>query len=103
MTTFDDRERAFETKFAFDAEQEFKAEARRNKALALWAADLLGHRGEAAEAYARTMLHEELKQPGGSAIIDHLASDLSSKVSREDVSAKMAELMRMSQDASTAP
>ncbi len=42
MTTFNDRENAFETKFAFDAEMQFKAEARRNKLLGLWAAGLMG-------------------------------------------------------------
>ncbi|NDH02760.1 MAG: DUF1476 domain-containing protein, partial [Marivivens sp.] len=52
MSTFDDREKAFEDKFAHDAEMQFKAEARRNKLLGLWAAELLGKSGEDANAYA---------------------------------------------------
>ena len=50
MTTFDDRENAFENKFAHDAEMQFKAEARRNKLLGLWAADLMGKSGDDAAA-----------------------------------------------------
>ena len=53
MTTFDDRQSAFEGKFAHDAEMQFKAEARRNKLLGLWAAGLLGKSGDAALDYAR--------------------------------------------------
>ena len=47
MSTFDERESAFENKFAHDAEMQFKAEARTNKLLGLWAAEILGHEGEA--------------------------------------------------------
>ena len=50
MTTFDDREQAFEKKFAHDSEMQFRAEARRNKLLGLWAAELMGRTD--AEAYA---------------------------------------------------
>ena len=53
MSTFDDRENAFESKFAHDAEMQFKAEARRNKLLGLWAADLMGKSGDEADAYAK--------------------------------------------------
>jgi hypothetical protein len=52
MTTFDDRENAFEAKFAHDSEMQFKAEARRNKLLGLWAAGLMGKSGDEAAAYA---------------------------------------------------
>ena len=52
MTTFDDREKGFETKFALDQDQEFRAMARRNKLLGLWVAELLGKTGADAEAYA---------------------------------------------------
>jgi hypothetical protein len=52
MTTFDDRENAFEAKFAHDSEMQFRAEARRNKLLGLWAAELMGQSGDAAAAYA---------------------------------------------------
>ena len=53
MTTFDKREEAFEKKFALDEELKFKAEARRNRLLGLWAAEKLGITGEAAATYAR--------------------------------------------------
>ena len=52
MSTFEDRENAFENKFAHDAEMQFKAEARRNKLLGIWAAELMGKSGDAADAYA---------------------------------------------------
>ena len=51
MTTFDDRERAFETKFAHDADMQFRAEARRNKLTGLWAAELMGKTGDDAAAW----------------------------------------------------
>ena len=54
MTTFDEREKAFENKFEHDMELQFKARARRNKMLGLWAAGLMGKSGADAEAYART-------------------------------------------------
>jgi hypothetical protein len=53
MTTFDKREEGFEKKFALDEEQKFKAEARRNRMLGLWAAEKLGITGDAATAYAK--------------------------------------------------
>ena len=56
MSSMDDRERAFETKFAHDAEMQFKAEARRNKLLGQWAAELLGKTGAAAEEYAKSIV-----------------------------------------------
>ena len=61
MTTFDDREQAFEAKFAHDEEMRFRAEARCNKMLGLWAADLLGHTGDAAERYAADVVTADLK------------------------------------------
>ncbi|NBT51387.1 MAG: DUF1476 domain-containing protein, partial [Marivivens sp.] len=60
MSTFDDREKAFEDKFAHDAEMQFKAEARRNKLLGLWAAELLGKSGEDANAYAAEVVKADL-------------------------------------------
>lgn len=102
VTTFDDRERAFETKFAYDAEQAFKEEARRKKALALWAAELLGHRGEAAEDYAQTLVSQDLKPEAETKLMECLTQDLASMVSRADISAKMAELMRQSQNSQSA-
>ena len=63
MTTFDKREEGFEKKFAVDEELKFKAEARRNKLLGLWAASLLGRSGEAAAAYARDVVAADFEAP----------------------------------------
>ena len=63
MTTFDDREHAFEAKFAHDSEMQFRAEARRNKLVGLWAAGLLGKSGAAADEYALTVVRSDLQAP----------------------------------------
>jgi hypothetical protein len=68
MTTFDKREEGFEKKFAVDEELKFKAEARRNKLLGLWAASLLGESGEAAAAYARDVVAADFEEIGGGAV-----------------------------------
>ena len=68
MTTFDKREEGFEKKFAVDEELKFKAEARRNKLLGLWAASLLGEQGEAAAAYARDVVAADFEGAGGGAL-----------------------------------
>ncbi len=94
MTTFDDREKAFENKFAHDAELKFKAEARRNKRLGLWAADLLGHQGDAAEAYAKSVIVADLEVAGDSDVLDKLTRDLEGKVGRAAIRDKMLEFMR---------
>ena len=69
MTTFDKREDAFENRFAHDAELQFKAEARRNKLLGLWAAGLLGKTGAAADAYAKDVI-AALKAAGLRTVLD---------------------------------
>ena len=74
MTTFDDREKAFENRFAHDQELFFRAEARRNHDVALWAAGLLGRRGEEAENYAAAVLAVAL-EAGGEAVIGKLRQD----------------------------
>ena len=64
MTTFDKREEGFEKKFAIDEEQKFKAEARRNKLLGLWAAAKLGMSGDAASAYAKEVVAADFEEAG---------------------------------------
>jgi hypothetical protein len=64
MTTFDKRKDAFESKFAHDAEMKFRAEARRNKLLGLWAAGLLGKTGADADAYAKEVVAADFEQAG---------------------------------------
>jgi len=93
MTTFDDRENAFENKFAHDAEMQFKAEARRNKLLGLWAAALLGKSGDDAQAYAREVVKADFEEAGHEDVVRKVAADLGDKSSPDEIRAKMAELM----------
>lgn len=92
MTTFDDRERAHEAKFAHDAELNFKAEARRNRLLGEWAAGLLGKSGDEARAYALTVVTSDFTEPGDEDVFRKLAADLEGKADEEAIRAKMVEL-----------
>ena len=76
MTTFDDREQAFENKFAHDQEIEFKATARRNRLLGLWAAGLMGKSGADAEAYAKEIVLANFEKPGDNDVLHKLMKDL---------------------------
>jgi|HubBroStandDraft_3_1064219.scaffolds.fasta_scaffold02137_2 hypothetical protein len=76
MTTFDEREKAFEDKFQHDMELQFKARARRNKLLGLWAAGLMGKSGDAAEDYARDIVMADFEKPGGHDVLHTLMHDL---------------------------
>ena len=76
MTTFDDRESAFENKFAHDAEMQFKAEARRNKLLGLWAAGLIGKTGDAALDYAREVIKADFQEAGDEDVYRKVAGDV---------------------------
>lgn len=78
MTTFDKRKDAFESKFAHDAELQFKASARRNKLLGLWAAALLGKAGAAAEAYAKEVVAADFEKPGDHDVFHKIRSDFDS-------------------------
>ncbi|MBC7739435.1 MAG: DUF1476 domain-containing protein [Candidatus Saccharibacteria bacterium] len=93
MTTFDDRETAFESKFAHDADMQFRAEARRNKLLGLWAADLMGVTGDAAAAYAREVVAADFDEPGIEDVVRKVAADLGDKATADQIRAKMADLM----------
>jgi len=94
MTTFDKREEGFERKFALDEELKFKAEARRNRLLGLWAAEKLGIAGEAATAYAKEAVAGPFAEAGDSAVIARVASDLKAKgVAEDDIRSRMTELM----------
>ena len=79
MTTFDKREEAFEKKFALDEEQKFKAEARRNRLLGLWAAEKLGISGDAASAYAKDIVAAEFSEGGDDAVVRKVMDDLAAK------------------------
>src|SRR5438552_10871305 len=79
MTTFDKREEGFEKKFAIDEELKFKAVARRNKLLGLWAAAQLGLTGDAASAYAKTIVAAGLEAAGDSDLTHQVIRDLAAK------------------------
>src|SRR4029077_7913812 len=76
MTTFDEREKAFEHKFEHDMELQFKARARSNKLLGLWAAGLLGKSGAAAKNYARDIVMADFEKPGDHDVVHTLMRDL---------------------------
>jgi len=93
MTTFDDRESAFENKFAHDAEMEFRAEARRNKLLGLWAAEMMGKKGPDAEAYAMEVIKSDLEEAGHEDVVRKVSGDLGDSATPDEIRAKMAELL----------
>lgn len=96
MTTFDDRERGFEANFARDEELEFKAAARRNRQLGLWAGEKLGLSGEALDAYVRDVMRSDLKEKGDEDVFQKVVGDLDAKragVQPHEVRAKMTELL----------
>jgi hypothetical protein len=76
MTTFDDRERAFETKFAHDEEMKFRVIARRNKLLGHWAASLMKLSPVEAEAYAKDVVRADFEEAGDEDVIRKLLGDL---------------------------
>lgn len=76
MTTFDERERAFETQFARDQEMQFKITARRNKLLGAWAAEKMGLSPAEAEAYARDVIRADFEVAGDSDVVKKLLGDL---------------------------
>lgn len=76
MTTFDERKDAAEKKFAHDAELEFKANARRNKLLGLWAAEKLGKSGTDAEAYAKSVVMADFEEAGDDDVLRKVKKDL---------------------------
>ncbi len=93
MTTFDDRENAFENKFAHDAEMQFKAEARRNKLLGLWAAGLMGKTGDEAAAYAVEVVKADFEEAGDEDVYRKVAGDLGDLADEATIRAQMKELM----------
>jgi hypothetical protein len=93
MTTFDDRENAFESKFAHDSEMQFRAEARRNKLLGLWAAGLMGKTDEAATAYALEVVSADFEEAGDEDVVRKVVADLAGKASADEVRAKLKELL----------
>ena len=79
MTSFDDREKSYERKFALDEELAFKSSARRNKLLGLWAAEKLGLSGDDAQAYAREVIKADLEEPGEEDVFRKVRADFDEK------------------------
>jgi hypothetical protein len=96
MNSFDKREEGFEKKFAHDEELRFKATARRNRLLGLWAADKLGLKGAEADAYAKEVVVSDLEQAGDHDVFKKIRKDFDTKgVSQSDhqIRRTMDELM----------
>jgi hypothetical protein len=96
MTTFEDREKGYERKFAHDQELKFRATARRNKMLGLWAAEQLGLSGEEAQAYAKEVIKADLEIPGDDDVFRKIRRDFDAKsVEKSDhqIRSKMVDLM----------
>src|SRR5262245_17683461 len=94
MTTFDKREEGFEKQFAHDEELRFKAVARRNKMLGLWAAGVLGKSGADAEAYAKEVVLADFEEAGDNDVLRKVAKDLQPKgVTDQQIRTQMTELL----------
>ena len=96
MTSMKDREEGFERKFAHDEELRFKANARRNKLLGLWAAEKLGISGDAANAYAKEVVMADFEEAGDNDVLRKVQKDLEAKgmaMSEPDLRRAMTELM----------
>ena len=91
MSTFDDRQKGFEAKYAHDAEMQFKAEARRNKLLGLWAAEKLGHADP--EAYAKEVIAADFEEAGDEDVYRKIAGDLGDKADEAEIRAQMSQLL----------
>lgn len=96
MTTFEDREKSFEKKFAHDQELQFKAQARRNKLLGLWAAEKMGMSGADADTYAKSVVKADFDEPGDEDVFRKVQADLKGKgvtVADKDLRSAMEELL----------
>ena len=93
MSTFDDRENAFENKFAHDAEMQFKADARRNKLLGLWAAKMMGKSEEDATSYVKEVIKSDFEEAGHEDVVRKVAGDLGDKSNTDEIRTKMDEFL----------
>lgn len=96
MTNLSDRERGFEAKYELDKEQAFKAQARRNKLLGLWAAEKMGIDGDAADAYAKEVVVADFDEPGDDDVLRKVLDDFNGKdvaIDRDALRLKMDELL----------
>ena len=96
MSNMQDREKAFEAKFALDEELRFKAEARRNKLIGHWAAGLLGKTGDDAEAYAREVIAADFEEVGHEDVVRKIKADFDAAGvarSEDEIRVQMIELL----------
>lgn len=96
MSQFEDRQKGQEAKYAFDAEKKFKAEARRNRLLGIWVAELLGHTGDAANAYAAEVVAADFEEAGDEDVFRKVSGDLRAKgvsIGDDVIRQKMAQLV----------
>jgi hypothetical protein len=96
MTTFDDRERSFEKKFALDQDLKFRAESRRNRMLAEWAAGIMGLTGAEVDDYVKAVRKADLLEKGDDDVLRKVVKDLADKGvprSAAEVRAKMTEFL----------
>ncbi len=93
MTTFDEREKGFERKFALDEEQKFRAVARRNRLLGEWAAAKLGKTGEDVTAYAKEVVASDFAEAGHEDVFQKVRGDLPASVSDDEIRAAMDQFL----------
>ena len=93
MADMKDRKDAFESKYAHDAQMQFKAEARRNRLLGLWAAEHLGKTGDEAAAYAKEVVKADFEEAGDEDVYRKVKGDLGDKLDEATLRAKMSSLM----------
>ncbi|MGF1609412.1 MAG: DUF1476 domain-containing protein [Kiloniellales bacterium] len=101
MTTFKDRERAFEDKYKHDQELQFRVDVRRNKLLGLWAAELLGRSADEAEAYAKEVIAADFEAPGDADVVRKVLGDLETQgieMSEHRLRKKMDELLALAKE-----
>ncbi len=101
MTTFDDRERAFEDKYKHDQDLQFRVEVRRNKLLGLWVAEHLGLAGDEAQAYAKEVVAADFEEPGDADVVRKVLGDLGAKgveIGEDQLRKKMAELVPVAKE-----
>jgi hypothetical protein len=101
MTTFDKREEGFEKKFAHDEELRFKANARRNKLLGMWAAEKMGLTGPAADAYSKEVVVADFEEAGDDDVFRKVRKDFDAKgvaMSDQDIRKTMIDLMALAVD-----
>jgi hypothetical protein len=101
MSNFDERERGYEAKFAHDEDVEFRANARRNKLLGQWAAELMGLEGQHRDDYARAVVKSDFELPGDEDVLKKVSQDLKGSglsTSESEVRRKMDELLAQARE-----